>query len=50
MVDPKLLQLILKVVCKNPEVEYVHYVVGTVNNCLKFKELRDVVCNENLNP
>ena len=44
--NKKLLQLILKTVAKQPEVEYVHYVVGIVNHCLQEKELRHVVVTE----
>ena len=44
--NKKMLQLVLKTVAKNPEVEYIHYVVGIVNHCLQEQELRHVVVNE----
>ena len=36
----------LKTVAKNPEIEYIHYVVGIVNHCLQEQELRQVVISE----
>ena len=44
--NKKLLSLLLKTVAKNPEVEYIHYVVGIVNHCLHEKELRHVVVSD----
>ena len=50
VVSPKLLQLMMKTVAKNIEVEYLHYLVSTVNHCLSVKELRDHVLKCNLKP
>lgn len=33
----------MKTVAKNIEVEYLHYLVATVNHCLSVKDLRDQV-------
>lgn len=48
VVSPKLLQLMMKTVAKNIEIEYLHYLVATVNHCLSVKELRNEVLKCNL--
>ena len=43
-----MLSLLLKTVAKSLEVEFIHYLIGIVSYCLRVKELRDVVLNEEL--
>jgi hypothetical protein len=43
-----MLSLLLKTVAKSLEVEFIHYLIGIVSHCLRVKELRDVVLNEEL--
>ena len=43
-----MLSLQLKTVAKSLEVEFIHYLIGIVSHCLRVKELRDVVLNEEL--
>ena len=45
-----MLSLLLKTVAKSLEVEFIHYLIGIVSHCLRVKELRDVVLNEELKP
>lgn len=43
-----MLSLLLKVIYKTPEIEYLHYGLQIVNHALKVKVLRQVVCTEDL--
>ena len=40
-----MLALMLKTVAKSLEVEYIHYLIGIVNHCIRVKELREVIFN-----
>ncbi len=44
----KLLTLVLKVVYKTPEIEYLHYALQIINHALKVHDLRRLICSENL--
>ena len=50
VLNKKLLLLILKVLYKNPEIEYLHYVIQIVNHALMIKDLRAVMITEPLKP
>ena len=38
----------IRVVYKTPEIEYIHYALQIVNHALQVKELRRVICSEDL--
>ena len=48
ILNAKLLSLVIRVVYKTPEIEYLHYTLQIVNHALKVKELRRVICSEDL--
>lgn len=48
VINPKLINLILKTNSKQCELEYIHYVVSIVNHCVRVKELREVLLSETL--
>jgi len=48
VLNKKLLTLIIRVAYKTPEIEYLHYTLVIVNHALKVKELRQVICFEDL--
>lgn len=48
VLNKRLLGLLLKVIVKTPEIEYLHYGLQIVNHALKVKLLRQVVCTEDL--
>ena len=44
----QLLLLVLRTVYKTPELEYLHYALQIVNHALKVRDLRRVICSEDL--
>ena len=50
VLNKKLLLLILKVLYKTPEIEYLHYVIQIVNHAIMIKDLRAVMITEPLKP
>ena len=50
VLNKKLLLLILKILYKTPEIEYLHYVIQIVNHAIMIKDLRAVMITEPLKP
>ena len=48
VIKPKLLILVMRVVYKTPEIEYLHYALQVVNHALKVHGLRRTICTEDL--
>ena len=48
VLKPKLLSLLMKVVYKTPEIEYLHYTLQILNHALKVHALRRTVCQDEL--
>ena len=48
IMKPKLLILVMRVVYKTPEIEYLHYTLQVVNHALKVHALRRTICTEDL--
>lgn len=48
ILSAKLVSLVIRVVYKTPEIEYIHYALQIVNHALQVKELRRVICSEDL--
>ena len=48
VLNKKLLLLVLKILHKTPEIEYLHYVIQIVNHAIMIKDLRAVMITEPL--
>ena len=48
VLKPRLITLIMRVVYKTPEIEYLHYTLQIINHGLKVKALRKSICNDDL--
>ena len=50
VLNKRLLLLIMKILYKTPEIEYLHYVIQIVNHAIMIKDLRAVTIKEPLKP
>ena len=48
VIKPKLLTLVMRVVYKTPEIEYLHYALQVINHALKVHTLRRTICTDDL--
>ena len=48
VIKPKLIVLIMRVIYKTPEIEYLHYTLQIINHALKVRDLRKSICTEDL--